>query len=318
MNDSDTIATAFVLMKFSADSWNDRTYQAMCEVLEEAGYRPLRGDQIRTSGPVVDEVCRLLRDAPLALIDTSGDSHSVSYELGYAHGVGRSHDKTIVLRSRASGRIPFNYAHFRLLVYRDQRHLKRSLRSWLSLSTPIRDDQLGFALNFSLMPDAGEYGDAVADAILGALKSLRFSGRSEYYAGDLSISRESFYVVGLALRTDKGSVPKGEWWKRLAALVSVALEKKGTKATVNTDLSELGEVRSLRKLYLLRGVVEFADGVPVFVLGDGRADDSWFLAQCRERMALPDNAARRTRRFCRPRPQTRSSKRLSSRSRRGG
>lgn len=286
MNNSETLPIAFVLMKFSADPWKDRTYLAMCDVLDEAGFRALRADQIQTSGPVVDEICEHLRDAPLALIDTSGDSHSVSYELGYAHGVGRAYDKTIVLRSQASGQIPFNYAHFRLIVYRDQRHLKRLLRSWLNLSMPISDDQLGFALNFSIMPDAGEYGDTVASAILGALGKLRFSGRCEYYAGDVFISRESFYMVGLAVRADKGSVPKGEWWKRLSTLVSVTLGKKASKATLNPEDSEIGEVRSLRKQCPPRGVVEFEKGVPVFVLKGGLADDSWFLAQCRERMAV--------------------------------
>lgn len=80
MNDigNDNSSAAFVLMKFLADPWNDPTYQEICEVVEEAGYSALRADQIRTSGPVVDEVCRLIRESPLLLIDTSGDSPSVS------------------------------------------------------------------------------------------------------------------------------------------------------------------------------------------------------------------------------------------------
>lgn len=296
MSHSHTDRTALVLMKFSGDPWNDPIYQSMCEIVAEAGYQPLRADEIRTSGPVVDEVCRLMRDVPLLLIDTSGDSHSVSYELGYAHGVGRSHDMTVVLRSQASGRIPFNYAHFRLLVYRDRRHLKRSLRSWLNLSTPLREDHVGFALNFSVMPDAGEYGDAVARAVLEALKSLRFSGRCEYYAGEPFVPGESFYVVGLALKTEKGTVPKGEWWDHLAKIVSEALKRLRARLVFNTSLSEIGEVRALRTHYLPRGVVELADGEVVFILADERAEDSWFLGQCRERMAIANKKRRRTKR----------------------
>lgn len=292
MSDSHTDRTAFVLMKFSGDPWNDPIYQSLSEIVTEAGYQPLRADQIRTSGPVVDEVCRLIRDVPLLLIDTSGDSHSVSYELGYAHGVGRSHDKTIVLRSQASGRIPFNYAHFRLLAYRDRRHLKRALRSRLSLSTPLRDDHVGFALNFSIMPDAGEYGSAVARAILGAFKSLRFSGRCEYYAGEPFVPGESFYVVGLALKTEKGLVPKSAWWDRLTRIVSEDLQKFGARVVFNADLSELGEVRALRSHYQPRGVIELADGDLVFILGDDEGG-SWFLAQCREQMALKSKKGRR-------------------------
>lgn len=284
MSNSNTSRTAFVLMKISGDSWNDSAYQAMCEVIEEGGYHPLRADQIRTSGPVVEEVCRLIREVPLLLIDTSGDSHSVAYELGYAHGVGRSHDKTIVLRSVASGLIPFNYAHFRLIMYRDQRHLKRLLRERLSLSTPLRDDQLGFALNFSIMPNAGEYGGAVANAILEVLKELRYTGRCEYYAGNPFTAGESFYIVGLALRSDKRLVPKGGWWKCLTKMVAERIRRAETKVILNADLCEIGEVRDLRRDYLPRGVAELSDGGLVSILGDSQADDSLFLAECRALM----------------------------------
>jgi hypothetical protein len=290
MNDVDN-STAFVLMKFLGDPWNDPTYKEICEVVEEAGYSALRADQIRTSGPVVDEVCRLINESALLLIDTTGDSPSVSYELGYAHGIGRPHDKTIVLRSQASGSIPFNYAHFRLLVYRDRRHLKRALRAWLRLSTPIRDDDLGFAINFSIGADAGEYGSAVADAILQALKTTRFSGRCEYYAGNPIIPRESFYVVALALRNIKGEFPKGEWWNKLTGLVSATLAKNGTKTVLNADLSELGEVRGIRKQYLARGVAELANGKVTFVLGGDQSHDSWFSMKCREQMNSTGQAA---------------------------
>ena len=280
-----TDQTAFVLMKFSGDSWNDLVYQSIRDVVAEAGYKPFRADEVRTSGPVVDEVCRLIRDIPLLLVDTSGDSPSVSYELGYAHGAGRAHNKTIVLRSQKSGRIPFNYSHFRLLVYRDRRHLKRLLKSWLNLSTPLRNDQLGFALNFSIMRDSGEYGDAVARAVLSALKHLRFSGRCEYYAGEPFVPSENFYVVGLALKTEKGEVPPSAFWNDLAGKVSQELQRLRARLDFNQDLSEIGKVAALRTLYL-RGVAEFTGGDVVFVFFDDEiGEDSWFLTQCRKQMA---------------------------------
>jgi hypothetical protein len=275
---------AFVLMKFLGDPWNDPTYKGFCEVVEEAGYSALRADQIHTSGPVVDEVCRLIHESPLLLIDTTGDSPSVSYELGYAHGVGRSHDKTIVLRSGASGPIPFNYAHFRLLVYRDLRHLKRSLRSWLRLSTPLLDDDLGFAMNFSIATGAGEYGIGVALATLNALKTLRFSGRCEYYAGNPIVPGEPFYIVALALRDIKGATPKYEWWQKLAGLVSATLAERKSKVVLNTVPSEMGEVGGIRRHYPSRGVAELVNGKVTFVLGDGHSDESWFSMQCQRQM----------------------------------
>ena len=44
-----------------------RVYEVISECLEEAGFSPVRGDKILSSGPSVDEVCNLMRTAPLAL-----------------------------------------------------------------------------------------------------------------------------------------------------------------------------------------------------------------------------------------------------------
>ena len=126
---------AFVAMKFTTDPWRDKTYLAIREVLENAGYDCIRADEIRTSGPAVDEVCRLLREADLVVIDSSGDSHNVSYEIGYCHGVDRPADRTILLKNSDS--LPFNYQHYRHSVYRDTRHLRRLLRGHLGMIEPI-------------------------------------------------------------------------------------------------------------------------------------------------------------------------------------
>ena len=98
---------AFVAMKFDGNHWNDKRYIAISEVLEEVGYAPLRANQIKTSKPIVEEVCDLLENSELVIIDSSGDSHSVSYEIGYCHDVGRSKDKTILIRQGEGNDIRF-------------------------------------------------------------------------------------------------------------------------------------------------------------------------------------------------------------------
>jgi len=107
---------AFVAMQFTNDHWRDKRYIAIQEELNHAGFSCVRADEIKTSGPVVDEVCRLLREADLVVIVSTGDSHSVSYEIGYCHGVGRAGDSTLLLRDNSD--IPFNYRHYRHRVYR--------------------------------------------------------------------------------------------------------------------------------------------------------------------------------------------------------
>jgi hypothetical protein len=122
-------------MKFEADHWRDKRYTAISEELRNAGFEPIRADEIRTSGPVVDEVCRLLKEADLVVIDSSGDSHSVSYEIGFCHGALRPADTTLLLRSGSD--LPFNYRHYRHRVYRDVRHLRRLVRDYLRISEPF-------------------------------------------------------------------------------------------------------------------------------------------------------------------------------------
>jgi hypothetical protein len=164
-------------MKFEGDSWSDKTYGAIADVLEEAGYQPIRADKIRTSGPIVEELWQLIRTAPLLVLDSSGDSHSVSYELGYAHGCQRDHSSIVHLRSSASSGLPFNFRHFRAHLYRDRRHLRRLLRERLALTMPLRPNDLGFAINIDRGNYRGLYGEVVAHAVLDGLKALQFSGR---------------------------------------------------------------------------------------------------------------------------------------------
>ena len=168
-------------MKFEGNHWNDKRYVAISEVLEEVGYAPLRADQIKTSKPIVEEVCDFLENSELVIIDSSGDSHSVSYEIGYCHGAGRSKDKTILIRQGEGNDIPFNYRHFRHFCYKDIRHLKRILRDFFSVTVPLTTDQIGYVFNIIYGSDCVQYGHDVAKAIVTVLERKKFSGRCEYY-----------------------------------------------------------------------------------------------------------------------------------------
>ena len=124
----ETKLDAFVAMKYDdipTQNYLSRTrvYEVISECLEDAGFSPIRGDKILSSGPSVDEACNLLRTAPLIVIDTTGDSHSVSYELGYCHGVGRLPGDILLIRQDDGSIVPFNYRHYRHRTYKDLKHL---------------------------------------------------------------------------------------------------------------------------------------------------------------------------------------------------
>ncbi|MCI5145440.1 MAG: hypothetical protein D3923_07880 [Candidatus Electrothrix sp. AR3] len=168
-------------------------------MLKDGGFQVLRGDELRTSGPVVDEVCRLLKDAEFVVIDSSGDSHNVSYELGYCHGIGRNPENTLLIRNDSE--IPFNYQHYRHRVYKDIRHLKRLLRDYLEISEPITDDMYGYSFTFEFSEDAsfGYIMDG-AECVLDSLTSLNKVSRIEVYSGEQFSIPGRFFTVSTAVR----------------------------------------------------------------------------------------------------------------------
>lgn len=240
---------AFVAMRFEKDAWNDRTYSAVRDVLKEAGYQVVRGDEVESSGAVVDEVLRLLSEADCVVIDTTGDSNNVAYELGYCHGIKRHHSSLILIRRRGA-RPAFNYSHYRHNVYNDLSHLRRMLRYRLRISTPLTLDQLGYALAMDVPNDAiGIYGADVADAVLKTLKTVNFSGRCEYYAVD-HIGLD-LYVVGLGLKPGNSKIKiDGRFWKQFTEIFRTELPLFNEKLTYLPNNSEYAEMRAFRQEFI--------------------------------------------------------------------
>ena len=263
-------------MQFNDDHWKDKTYLVISEVVEEAGFRCVRADQVQTSGPVVNEVCRLLREADLVVIDSSGDSHSVSYEIGFCHGIGRPIQTTILLRNNAE--LPFHYRHFRHRVYRDTRHLKRLLRDFFSSSEPLRDDQYGytFALDFEETTHFGYIVDG-ASCVFGALRKEKFSGRCECWSMEHFHRRERMFSVGIMLRRPKSPpTPDFNFWTRVAATVESLAAKTDGRISLCTLSSELSQKRAIQNVMIWCGAAQFHSGEIVHVLEDPEDRESFF------------------------------------------
>lgn len=279
---------AFVAMKFNGDHWKDKPYLVISDVLKEAGYDPIRSDQIKTSGPVVDEVCKYFKEAPLVLIDSTGDSHSVSYEIGYCHGIGRSPDKTILLRQGSD--IPFNYRHFRNHCYKDLKHLRRLLRDWLNVIVPLKDTHCGYTFSFEILPGASDYGAATADCLLESLQKFNFSGRAEFFASEAGFGKDAFYMIGLGLKfTDKPSdqkfIPNFNWWMKFRTDFVSRIHKANCFLKHAETMSEMNELSAQRQTMLLRGIAQFQKGMPENIIGgDSTPEESWILMAIKELM----------------------------------
>ena len=251
---------AFVAMKFEDDHWRDKKYIIIREELERCGYQVCRADEIKTSSAVVDEVCRLMTESELVIMDSSGDSHSVSYEIGYCHGINRDPNKTMLIRQ--DGNMPFNYRHFRHRVYKDMKHLRRLLRDYLDITEPLTDDQYGYAFTFEYSKDAmiGYILDG-ASCIFKALIKIKFTGRCECYSAEQFFIGDRFFIVGVGLRNAKGKkTPDYKKWMNIVNMVEKFQKDYNGRITLDTSLSELTELRALRQNFLACGVAEMKNG----------------------------------------------------------
>jgi len=104
--------TCFVMMPFGA--WFDRYYQEIyVPAIKEAGFEPVRADELFTTGSVVEQIWEQIEKAKLLLADLSGKNPNVFYELGLAHAA----KKPVVFTSSQVDDVPFDLRHLRVIIY---------------------------------------------------------------------------------------------------------------------------------------------------------------------------------------------------------
>lgn len=282
---------AFVAMKFEDDHWRDNRYLIIRDELEKCGYQVCRADEINTSSSVVDEVCKFLENSDLVVIDSSGDSHSVSYELGYCHGCKRPPDRTLLIRDNS--KIPFNYRHFRHRVYKDKRHLRRLIRDYLDISEPLTDDQYGYAFTFEFSEDA-TFGYILegASCIFRALIENKLSGRCECFSAEQFLIPGHFFSVGIGIRLPRGSnTPEYNDWIKIVKRVEQLSKYYEGRITLDPHMSELTEKRAMKAHFVNCGVAEFRSGKIVKSIESDEGVD-FFARYLEENANLLDEATR--------------------------
>ena len=104
--------TCFVMMPFG--SWSDRYYQEIyIPAIKEAGFEPIRADELFTTGSVVEQIWEQIQKAKLLLADLSGKNPNVFYELGLSHAGG----KPVVFTAAELDDVPFDLRHLRVIIY---------------------------------------------------------------------------------------------------------------------------------------------------------------------------------------------------------
>jgi hypothetical protein len=125
--------TCFVMMPFG--EWFDRYYQEIyVPAIKDAGFEPVRADELFTTGSVVEQIWDQIEKAKLLLADLSGKNANVFYELGLAHAA----RKPVVFTSSSTDDVPFDLRHLRVIIY-DIREPEWATRLRKSISDYLRN-----------------------------------------------------------------------------------------------------------------------------------------------------------------------------------
>ena len=103
----------FVVMQFT-DEFNALYKEVIKPTCEAYGYEVLRGDDFYSSGLIIEDISRSIREATLIIADITPNNANVFYEVGFAHGIGKP---TILLSDRKRDKLPFDVSGFRTLFY---------------------------------------------------------------------------------------------------------------------------------------------------------------------------------------------------------
>lgn len=104
--------TCFMMMPFG--DWFDKYYQDIyIPAIKEAGFEPVRADELFSTGSVVEQIWEQIVKAKVLLADLTDKNPNVFYELGLAHAA----KKPVVFVASKVEDVPFDLRHLRVIIY---------------------------------------------------------------------------------------------------------------------------------------------------------------------------------------------------------
>jgi hypothetical protein len=104
----------FVLMPFRPEF--NRIYEEILKpVIQKAGLKSLRADEVFSPTPIVEDVWIQIAKARFIIADVTDKNPNVFYELGLAHAIGTP----VIIITQNKGDVPFDIAYIRYLIYTD-------------------------------------------------------------------------------------------------------------------------------------------------------------------------------------------------------
>lgn len=128
--------TCFVMMPFG--QWYDLHYKDIyVPAIKEAGFEPVRADELFSSGSVVEQIWEQIDKAKVLLADLTGKNPNVFYELDLAH----ADRKPVIFTSGVLEDVPFDLRHLRVMIY-DTREPNWNLKLKTSITAYLKNAKL--------------------------------------------------------------------------------------------------------------------------------------------------------------------------------
>lgn len=96
-----------------APEFEDIYVMFIASTLEEAGYKVLRADDIKSQQNILKDIISAIRNCDLLVADLTGANPNVYYELGLAHAF----RKPVILITQELGDLPFDLRSYRVVTY---------------------------------------------------------------------------------------------------------------------------------------------------------------------------------------------------------
>lgn len=104
--------TCFVISPFG-EPFDDYYEKVFKPAITKADLQPIRGDEVYSTGAIIDDIFNAITNATLILCDATSKNPNVNYELGVAHAL----QKPAIIITQTVSDVPFDYRHLRVIVY---------------------------------------------------------------------------------------------------------------------------------------------------------------------------------------------------------
>jgi len=104
--------SCFIVMPFRQE-WSTDVHRILALACEEAGVRPVRGDDLFTPTDILEDIWQSINAADFVIADITARNPNVLYELGIAHTLA----KPVLILSRDAADIPIDLATRRVILY---------------------------------------------------------------------------------------------------------------------------------------------------------------------------------------------------------